>query len=114
MASIGSVNDRAGIIVKIGLFDDEGTPLTVSSGTWTMVTDDEAATVINSRLDVELPTRNADDYYYIGLTGDDTAFDDAPGRYIIIEATYLNALTSTLMDIKEFCTFTITDLRHIV
>jgi len=114
MASIGEVNDRSGIIVKVGLFDSTDTPITVTAGTWTLVTDDDTATVINSRLDVELPTRNADNYYYIGLTGDDTAFDDGAGRYLVVEAQYYNTLTESVMDIKEFCTFEIVDLRHIV
>ena len=113
MASIGDVNDRSGIIVKVGLFDSTDTPITTTSGTWTLVTDDEAATIINSRDQVTLPERNADGYYYIGLTGDDTAFEDGSGRYLIIEATYYNSLTASTMDIKEYCTFKVVDLRHI-
>ena len=111
--ALGDVNDKAGLVVKIGFFDDQGTPITITTGTWTLVTDDEAATVINSRENVALPTRNADNYYYIGLTGADTAFADGPGRYLIIEAQYHNSLTGTDLDIIDFDTFTITDVRHI-
>ncbi len=112
--ALGEVNDRSGIIIKIGVFDTQGAPITLTSGTWTLVTDEETPVVINSRDQVTLPTRNADNYYYVGLTGDDTAFSDGSTRYFILEAQYYNSLTESVLDVKKYETFIVTDLRYIV
>ena len=111
--ALGDVNDRSGIIVKIGFFDSQDTPITLTSGTWTLVTDDDTPTVVNNRESVDLPTRNADNYYYIGLTNEDTAYANGAGRYLIVEAQYYNALTASVLDIKKYETFTINDVKYV-
>jgi len=108
------VNDRSGVVIKIGFLDSRGAHINIVGGTWTLLDNKVSQNIINLREQVSLPTRNADNFYYIGLTNNDTAFADGEDRYLIVEATYFNDLADQVMDIKSYITFKISDIAYIV
>lgn len=103
-----NANERSTFVINSAFTDEDGTPVTPASATWTLT--DCNGSIINSREDVTMLSlsTNVD----VVLSGDDLAMqsgNDDGKRIFLVEGTYDSTLGSSL-PFKDQAEFFIADL----